>query len=533
IDETINNTPCDFDFTTINENDTLNIACTHDLKGENIFLPSNVVMNYNGGEIINGNLFFEEGGKIDGRLLNHQLEVGGKAKLKSTTFDFEKDKWDMVEGETSDDIALKNKENFQKAINDAKYLGAEVFKMDDLNACFLVTSERNLILAFETSIRIPSDFTLQMTTNTHLRVQPNPHIRYNLLDIREVSNVKVLGGNLIGDRDQHDYTPQIINGIEKKTHEWGHLIDIASGENITIKNVNLSYASGDGINIHSTKHAFDAEYIGSNNITIFDCILDSNRRNNISITDGYNIIVENNRFLNAGIDTKNSKGTSPKAGLDVEAVRKRDADGNLVEYQIAKDIIIRNNEEKGGAGSAFIVAIGQDVTIENNSAENTVSFHLGNGIKIKDNTINTSDDDAAIVGGNHKASETVFNNEISGNTILGGSLGIVLYNRDTKVFNNKIKNCVTGIKISNLRDCDIYDNNITSSKENCYGIYTHVANADNVDIRNNYINIPYKPIAFVNVNIDSGHESNTVTVSNNELHGGKVSISNSNGIILK
>ncbi|MBI9063793.1 MAG: hypothetical protein JEZ14_17560, partial [Marinilabiliaceae bacterium] len=26
IDETINNTPCDFDFTTINENDTLNIA---------------------------------------------------------------------------------------------------------------------------------------------------------------------------------------------------------------------------------------------------------------------------------------------------------------------------------------------------------------------------------------------------------------------------------------------------------------------------------------------------------------------------
>lgn len=78
----------------------------------------------------------------------------------------------------------------------------------------------------------------------------------------------------------------------------------------------------------------------SKNITISDCVFDSNRRSNRSITCGYDIIIKNNSFLNAGIDMPNSEGSAPKMGVDVEATRTKDSEGNLVYYQKAYDIII-------------------------------------------------------------------------------------------------------------------------------------------------------------------------------------------------
>lgn len=525
------NTPQDFDFKTTQANDTLNIAYSHDLGGQTINVASNVVFNHNGGEIVNGTLVFQEG-KIDGKLLNHKLKIKGKPALAGTTFKFEKSKWNIVEGEVSDEVALTNKETLQNVINDAKSLGAEVFQIDDLDAYFKISSDRNLITGRDDAIKIPSDFTLEMTENTHLRVQANRYARYQLLSILGVSNVTITGGNLHGDRDYHDYTPITVNGNTFTAHEWGHLISIETGINVKIDNVHLSHAAGDGVDIHSLKFAFDPDYVGSNNITVTDCVFDSNRRNNLSVTDGFNIIIENNTFLNAGVDTQLSHGVEPGCSVDVEAVRTRNASGELVFYQLAKDITIRNNTESGSKVGAFTVAIGMNVLIENNTVEGSIGFTFGSGVKIKGNKI-TKPRSAAISGGKPVYSDTVYGNEISGNIISNASLGIVLYNQDVKVFDNEIKNCKTGISVKNLKDAEIYNNTIESNISTSYGIYAHISTADNVAIRNNNINIPYKPIAFVNVNIEAGQENNTVTVSGNNLNGGKVSISNSNGIVVE
>ncbi|WP_430813457.1 hypothetical protein [Carboxylicivirga sp. RSCT41] len=526
-------TPCDYDFNSTSANDTLIIECSHDLNGQKIMLPENVIIDYKGGEIINGELNFKQAGIIDGRLLNHQLGVTGSVKLNSSTYTFDKNKWGIVEGIVSDEIALDNKNLFQRAINDVKRLGAINFNIDQLDAYFLVTSDRNLVLPFETSIHLPSNFNLKMADNANLRVQPNKYVRYNLLEIRGQSNVTITGGKLHGDRDKHDYTPIYdTNGRLRTTHEWGHLINISSGVDITISDVIMQNAAGDGLNIHSMKYAFDPEYIGSNNVLVTGCTFDSNRRNNMSITDGYNIIVENNSFLNAGVDTQYSEGTSPKCGIDVEAYRTRDDNGNLIEYQIAKDITIRNNIEKGSMASAFTIAIGQDITIENNTTENTIGFSLANGVRIINNVINAQADDVALKGGKPQNSETIFNNEISGNTVNSGNLGISIYNQDIDVYDNIIKNCKTGIMINDIIGSNIYGNKISSDVTNSYGIFTHIASADKVQIYENDINTTFKPIAFVNVNIEQGTEANQITLSNNELNGGEVSISNSNGIIV-
>jgi parallel beta-helix repeat protein len=526
------NTPSDFDFTTMQPNDTLNIVYSHDLGGKSIVVPADVVINYNQGKLINGTLVFTQG-KIAGELLNHKLKIHGKPSLTSTIFKFEKSEWEITEGEVSDAIALINKNTLENVIAEVKSYGVEVFQIDDLDAYFLISSDQNLINGRKEAISIPSDFSLEMTDNTHLRVQANRYLRYNLLNIMDVSNVKISGGNLYGDRDNHDYTPITVSGITYTAFEWGHLISIEAGVNIKITNVHLSDAVGDGLDIHSLGFAFESDYIPTNNITVSDCVFDGNRRNNLSITDGYNMLIENNTFINAGCDTQYSKGTAPGCGIDVEGYRKRDANGDLVLYQIAKDVIIRNNTEKGSKASAILVAIGQDITIENNTVEKNLGFSLANGVKIRNNTVTGKDIAASITGGSAKKSPTTYGNEISGNTLSSSRQGITVYNKGVKVYDNKISDCVTGISINNITDAEIYNNTIISRKANSYGILSHVASVNNVDIKNNDIDVSYKSIAFVNVNIEAGQLSNTVTVSGNELTGGKVSISNSNGIVVE
>ncbi len=527
------NTPSDFDFTTLQANDTLYIAYSHDLGGKSIEVPSNVVINSNDGEIINGTLVFKEG-RIDSKLLNHKLKIHGKPTLTSTTFKFEKSKWEITEGEVSDAVALINKNTLENVIAEAKSCGAEIFEMDEVDAYFLVSKDKNFIPSKDAAITIPSDITIQMSEKTHLRVQANKYKAYALFGVREVSNVTIKGGNLYGDRDNHDYTP-IVNpdGSVQSTHEWGYLIEIMGGINVVVDGVNMSDATADGIFVGSIGFTFNNDYYPSNNITIRNCIFDSNRRNNLSITDGFNMLIENNTFLNAGVDTQYSKGTDPKCAIDIEAYRQRNESGDLVLYQVAKDITIRNNTSTGSVVSSFLVAIGQDIIIENNTVEKNLGFSLANGVKIRNNTVTGKDLAAAISGGVAKESLTTYGNEISGNIVSSSRQGIIVYNKGVKVYDNKITDCVTGISIKNMTDAEIYNNTITSRKTNCYGIFSHVASVNNVTIRDNDIDVSYKSIAFVNVNIEAGQLNNTVTVSGNELTGGKVSILNSNGIVVE
>ncbi|MCT4586491.1 MAG: right-handed parallel beta-helix repeat-containing protein [Carboxylicivirga sp.] len=523
-------TPCDFNFQSTKANDTLRIECSHNLNGQTIMLPENVVINYKGGEIINGELNFKESGIIDGRLLNHKFDVSGKVQLSTSSFDFEKNKWAITEGEVSDNIALENRNMLQKAIDITKKLGAKTFNVDKIDAYFLITPERHGLDMNVSSIKMPSDFNFSMSENTHLRVQGNNHYQYIFFNVRESNNVKIMGGHLYGDRDYHDYTPVNINGRSYPTHEWGLLIDIASSENVTIQNVNLSHASGDGVNIHSTRHTFDPLYVPSSNININNCYFDSNRRNNISITDGNNIIVENNIITNAGIDTPYSKGTAPRFGLDVEAHYVLDENNEIKYYQRARDITIRNNEERGCIGGAFIVAIGEDVLIESNTTEGTIAFTEASNVKIHKNTINAGSTKMTGIIGEGFGNRRTFGNEISSNIIRSQNQGIYLKTQDVSLFENTIEDCGMGISVNfNLHSSEIYDNNIINTTKGSGMIFSDGASSD-VIVNNNNINVTGRAITFININTESEDQNNTVRVHSNELNGGSLFIDNSFGI---
>lgn len=532
----INTTPCDYTIENLEAGTTLAVECQLDLKGATITIPSGVTLEYKGGEIINGTLNFASAGKIDGNLLNHKLTVTGSVSLLSETFILHPNRWELVQGVTTTQIAQKNNDNLEELMFYTKSIGATTFSIDKFDAYFEVskvtstTTNRNFYPSYE-SVNVPGDFTLLMSDNTILRVFPNSNPYYALLAVREVSNVTIKGGILIGDRDEHTFP-------DGGRHEKGHLLHLHGASDSNVDGVTMKYANGDGMKIDGVNFTFQANYIPSHNLLVQNCLFDSNRRNNLSITDGFDITIDNNTFLNAGVDTGKSEGVTPKFAIDIEATREKDGNENYIYYEKSYDITISNNVERGSAVGGFTVHIGEDVTIENNDVETNISWGgFASGVKIKNNLVQakSTEENYAILGGRSNNFDGSFDNEISGNKIIGFGTGIVLHNRENKVFDNEIENCGIGIYMRNVYDSEIYSNTIYSDDnlklDNSRGISAFRVNVNNVEIFKNTINVKNDPIRFMEVNDTNEGKDYVFNVFDNELNSSILStISKSSGI---
>ena len=499
--------PCDFSLDTVLANDTVIINCILDLGGQTFNLPTGVSIIYEGGDIINGTLNFSSGSVISGELLNSSLTLSGTLpQLKSPIFNFIPSRWGIVEGEVGQNVALKNSSIVHNLILLTKSLQADTFSIDKLDAYFYQEEFFNYIF------QLPSDFNLKMTDNTNLRVFPNNDpLGGNLVMILNSENVTVTGGNLHGDRDTHDYT-------SGGTHEQGHLLKIKTGINIKIENVHMRDAIGDGLDVESYRLRNDPLFErGSSNVLITGCVFDSNRRNNLSITDGEDIIVENCTFLNAGITTAKSTGTAPRSAIDIEP----DIQDYNNPWQLVDRLTIRNNIEKGPQ-SGLIVFTGFNVLVTGNTFENSLSASRAFNVKIINNTARS------ISAGILEISDPR-NYEVSGNTVSNptGS-GIFAANPGVQIFDNKIINCKTGMQLQNLNDANIYNNTITGSEDgiNAFG------GGKNLLIKGNTINVQ-RPFFFSGVNAKTGQENDSFTFTNNIINSsGTGSFQGSNGINL-
>ncbi|SFW16611.1 NosD domain-containing protein [Cellulophaga fucicola] len=531
----INTTPCDYTIENLEAGTTLAVECQLDLKGATITIPSGVTLEYKGGEIINGTLNFASAGKIDGNLLNHKLTVAGNVSLLSETFILHPNRWELVQGVTTTQIAQKNNDNLEELMFYTKSIGATTFSIDKFDAYFevsKVTSTKTNANFYPTkeSVNVPGDFTLLMSDNTVLRVFPNSNSDYALLAAREVSNVTIKGGILIGDRDEHSFP-------DGGRHEKGHLLYLHAAVDSKVDGVTMKYANGDGMKIDGINFTYNPEYKPTHNILVQNCLFDSNRRNNLSITDGFDITIDNNTFLNAGVDTGKSEGVTPKFAIDIEAARTKDENGDYIYYEKSYDITISNNIERGSAGGGFTVHIGEDVSIENNDVETNISWSFASGVKIINNLVQAKSEEQkfAILGGRSDNSVGSFDNEISGNKIIGYGIGIVIHNRENLVFDNEIENCGVGIYLRNLSNSKVYSNTIYSDEnlksENSRGISAFRANINDVEIYKNIINVKNDPMRLMEVNDTDEGEDYAFNVYDNELNSSVLStISKSSGI---
>ncbi|GAA4278934.1 right-handed parallel beta-helix repeat-containing protein [Aquimarina mytili] len=512
--ENVITTPCGFDLAGVSANETVVIDCLLDLNGETVTLPANVIFDFAGGDIINGKLIFA-GGKIDGRLLSSKLDIEGEVELKDPKFTFYAVRWDLVEGQTNEDQAQKNVAILEDTFEFIKTLKGNTVQINRLDAFFDVsrvtstTSNQNFYPSVE-AINVPSDFTLIMTENTNLRVIPTNRGSGVLLAARDVENVNIIGGNLWGDRDQHVYS-------RPDAEEGQFLLMLHGARNVVVDGVTMRMGSAGSMNINSIGFTYEPHYIASRDIVIKNCLVEESRRMSLSITDGHDILIENNTFVNTGRHRELSDGSTVGYAINIEALRRRDEVTNeLIYWERAYDIIIRNNTERGSRIGGITVSIGETVTIENNNMESKVVYSTTNNTKIINNTFTASEQSAgspALIAGGE--GPTVFNNEVSGNTFSGYGVAIAAFNDDVKINNNIINECISGIQIKNATNMTINGNKITSSKTSSKGVSAQLTTADNVTIMGNDISVQGNHLYFVELNQGAGEENFNVMVDNN------------------
>lgn len=448
---------------------------------------------------------------------------------KENNYTLDPIKWEIVQGEVSDNVALKNRFQLEAAFQDAVEKKADTFKIGSLDAFFdvvRVTNGRKRFESWKEGITLPGNFNLVMSPETHLRVQPNNSARYALLTNGTHDNITIKGGNLYGERDAHVYSG-------KSSDEWGHVLDLIGLENGIIDGVTIKDGNGDGMTVHELHFTFKAEHDKTRNLKIINCTFDNNRRNNLAITSGATILVEKNTFLNAGQDTPTSKGTSPKAAIDVEPYKERDKKtGKLIDYEKAEGIIIRNNIEKSSRWQGFVVATGRDVLIENNTLESSINFGYSDHVVIRNNTI--INPNMGSVGMTLGADgDRVFDNKIYNNVIKNFKQAISVRGNGHEIYKNTFTNFNTALRIYDLKNSSIYDNIFTSTLKDSQGVFIHVTTADSSSIKNNHFTAQKSPLHIFNLNFYNGKENNLTIFGNTFTGNAAGTIGNSNGILFQ
>jgi hypothetical protein len=141
-----------------------------------------------------------------------------------------------------------------------------------------------------------SNTTIFMSDDTVIKQKQTSSDYYNIFCVKDVSNVTIIGGTIIGDVDEHIGT----------TGEWGHGVLIHGGaKNITIQNVTIRKCWGDGICIGYAK-----------NVKILYNLIEFSRRQGISIAEGVSVKISD--ILIEGNIIRNVSGTDPQSGIDIE-----------------------------------------------------------------------------------------------------------------------------------------------------------------------------------------------------------------------
>lgn len=511
---------CFYSDFTIEANSTVVINCLLDLEGQTIEVPEGVTFVFEGGNIFNGTLNFTSAGLIDGELLNSNLEIEGDVQLTNEEFTFIPSRWEIVEADSLEnpiapslEIAYNNHLIIQGTLDLVYSLGANTFSIGRMNAFFdSMNGSTNAAAARSSVLIIPSHFNLEMSDNTYIRVQPVSGILSSILiRINRGTDITVTGGNLIGDRLDHG--PE--DGIA------GVLFRVNGAKNLHIEGVNMEFSNHSGLTIHSSSFIERPDYFGSDNVTVINNTFDSNRGNNLSLTDGQNVLIEGNVSKRAGIELEGpyytSTGIEPRIGIIVET--------QVMQY--VENVIIRNNivEDTQSLQGHSILAVGAtNVEISGNTADQSVGWSTALGVRLLNNT-------AGRIFGGFLGFEGV-DNIISGNTITNeDGAGIFLTDQNVEVYDNDLINCKTAIQLSSLINVNIHDNTITSNIEGSTGIVGQNY-LNNVNVYNNDITLTSgKPLNLISINSEEEYEEyqftfteNTISASDNGLMPGSSNI---------
>lgn len=175
------------------------------------------------------------------------------------------------------------------------------------------------VMINDSGLSLKSNMTMVFQPKSQLNLKATEKGSYSIINLRNVSNIKIINPRIVGDRETH----------RGNKGEWGMGIDIRGAQNISLYNVNIRNCWGDGLYIGHSK-------IPSKNISIHGGVIDNNRRNGVSVisVNGLNI----NKLL-----VSNSIGVDPGTGVDFEP----NSHVNEIDNVFVKDLVTYNNMKNG------------------------------------------------------------------------------------------------------------------------------------------------------------------------------------------
>ena len=246
-----------------------------------------------------------------------------------------------------------------KDSDDTRAFNEAVSKLND-TCNVLYVPEGIYQIDAETSIRLKSNMKLVLSQNAVLKAINNSSRNYNIVCVDNVSNVTISGGQIQGERYGHG----------NSGGEWGMGIGVYDGRNITISDVKISDCWGDGIYLGSRNE--NNTKAGCREITISDCNLINNRRNNLSIVCADDVTINGCAFRDAN-------GTAPQYGIDIETNNSSNP---------CERIEILNSVFEGNTSAAMgIVTNANDITISGCTLKGDFINYAGTNVTVDDSQL--------------------------------------------------------------------------------------------------------------------------------------------------
>ena len=258
-----------------------------DLKGKTIDMPSNCVLDFGKGAIING-IFNGNGTQL---IALHKKCIG--VRFKGTWVAPKIDDVYFDSDFLTDDQIISSVNFLQ---NDDIY-NSIILRKDSYN-CSINSGGYLLKLTSNTKLAL----------NTTITIEGNNYEGYNIIRIKDKKNIEITGGILIGDVGNHNY-------VDGSSSQWGHGLYIHNSEDIKVNNMIVMKCIGDGFTVTGGSALYYGDMSqASRNVEIENVVARYNRRQGISIIHAENVTVKNSVFS----DTGTIESHSPSAGIDIE-----------------------------------------------------------------------------------------------------------------------------------------------------------------------------------------------------------------------
>ena len=260
---------------------------------------------------------------------------------------------------------LSDQNSFKLAYDAIKYTGG-----------ILYVPAGNYQIDASVGVKVASNMKLIMDSEAVLEAYPTSDDKYHVVVLYDRDNSVVAGGKIVGDRYR-------FAGVRNSEDHMG--IQLIKSKNVRISNVEITDCWTDGIYIGSdNQNKTDPP---SQNVTVTNCILDNNRRNNISVTNGDNIIID-------GCVIKNANGTNPQYGIDIESnydeiVCEGITISNcLITGNVNASVGISTPRSDLNAPNASLAQSGDRITIKSSILEGTLLNVAGTNMVLNDCTVN-------------------------------------------------------------------------------------------------------------------------------------------------